>query len=183
MTPHVRPTSLSSCVAALGRHGEGQTERRTDTPMPIQARYVHTNLIARDWERLAAFYRNVFGCQPVPPERHYRGLDLERGTGVQGSELHGIHLRLPGYDKDGPTLEIYTYTILQEWSLPTVNRPGLAHIAFSVDDVREARKAILIEGGGSVGDVVTLQIATGAKVTWCYMRDPEGNIIELQSWG
>jgi len=29
---------------------------------------------------------------------------------------------------------------------------------------------------------VTLQVATGAKVTWCYVADPEGNAIELQSW-
>jgi predicted enzyme related to lactoylglutathione lyase len=31
-------------------------------------RYVHTNLIARDWRKLAAFYQLVFGCLPVPPE-------------------------------------------------------------------------------------------------------------------
>jgi hypothetical protein len=29
---------------------------------------------------------------------------------------------------------------------------------------------------------VTLTTATGARVTWCYVTDPEGNIIELQSW-
>jgi hypothetical protein len=27
-----------------------------------------------------------------------------------------------------------------------------------------------------------MQIATGAKVTWCYVTDMEGNIVELQSW-
>ncbi len=151
-------------------------------PMSIRARYVHTNLIARDWQKLAKFYRDAFGCESVPPERHYKGPDLERGTGVQGSELHGIHLRLPGYDGEGPTLEIYTYSVLDEGPMPAVNRPGLAHIAFSVDDVAEARQAILEAGGDAVGEVVTLQIATGAKVTWCYMRDPEGNIVELQSW-
>jgi catechol-2,3-dioxygenase len=29
---------------------------------------------------------------------------------------------------------------------------------------------------------VTLQTADGRLVTWCYLTDPEGNIIELQSW-
>src|SRR5678815_5648625 len=29
-------------------------------------RYVHTNLIARDWRALARFYEDVFGCVPVP---------------------------------------------------------------------------------------------------------------------
>lgn len=148
----------------------------------MQARFAHTNLIARDWERLSRFYCDVFGCQPVPPERHYSGADLERGTGVRDSELHGVHLRLPGYEGDGPTLEIYTYTVLEEGPLPPVNRPGLRHIAFSVDNVPEAREAVLAAGGSAIGEVVTLQLATGARVTWCYMRDPEGNIIELQSW-
>jgi hypothetical protein len=29
---------------------------------------------------------------------------------------------------------------------------------------------------------VSLQVATGATVTFCYATDPEGNVIELQSW-
>ncbi len=153
-----------------------------DSVMAIKSRFVHTNLVARDWQRLSRFYQDVFGCRPVPPERHYRGVDLERGTGVPGTELHGVHLLMPGYDSDGPTLEIYNYTILQEGFLPSVNRPGFGHIAFSVDEVREAREAVLAAGGGSVGEIVTLQTATGSRVTWCYVRDPEGNIIELQSW-
>jgi predicted enzyme related to lactoylglutathione lyase len=147
------------------------------------ARYVHTNLIARDWQQLARFYQDVFGCTPVPPERHYKGADLERGTGVPGSELHGVHLALPGYGENGPTLEIYSYTVRAPGLPAAVNRPGFAHIAFAVDDVRVAREAVLAAGGGTVGEVVTLQTAAGTKVTWCYMKDPEGNIIELQSWG
>jgi len=30
-------------------------------------KYTHTNLVARDWRRLADFYIKVFGCTPVPP--------------------------------------------------------------------------------------------------------------------
>jgi predicted enzyme related to lactoylglutathione lyase len=58
----------------------------------------------------------------------------------------------------------------------------LGHIAFSVDDVLEARRAVLAAGGDAVGEAVTLQTDTGARVTWCYVKDPEGNIVELQSW-
>ena len=29
--------------------------------MPIPAKYVHTNLIARDWKGLVRFYSEVFG--------------------------------------------------------------------------------------------------------------------------
>ena len=63
-----------------------------------------------------------------------------------------------------------------------VNRPGFGHIAFVVDDVASTRAAVLGAGGQPVGEVVTLKTATGAKVTWVYVTDPEGNVIELQSW-
>ncbi|GIV39273.1 MAG: hypothetical protein KatS3mg033_1073 [Thermonema sp.] len=145
-------------------------------------RYVHTNLIAKDWRRLADFYINVFGCVPVPPERHYEGEDLERATGIEGAILEGVHLRLPGWGEEGPTLEIFSYNNLQE-SLPVaVNRPGYTHIAFEVADVAAIRRKVIAHGGSAVGDIVTLTARNGAKVTWCYMRDPEGNMIELQRW-
>jgi len=67
--------------------------------------------------------------------------------------------------------------------MPTaVNRPGFGHIAFAVDNVAAAQEAVLAAGGGRVGDVVTLQTSDGKRVTWCYVADPEGNVVELQSW-
>ena len=150
--------------------------------MPIAAKYVHTNLIARDWRALADFYQNVFGCVPVPPERDYAGGKIEAGTGIAGAHLRGMHLRLPGCGKDGPTLEIFNYNFLAQGGEKAVNRPGFGHIAFSVSDVGAAREIVLQAGGRAVGEIVALQTAAGAKVTWCYVTDPEGNIIELQAW-
>ena len=146
------------------------------------ARYGHTNLIARDWKALARFYQELFGCVPVPPERHYKGAELERGTGVPGAEVRGAHLRLPGHGPDGPTLEIFTYTTLAERPATAVNRPGFGHIAFMVDDVASAREEVLNAGGRAIGEIVTLTAPNGARVTWTYLTDPEGNAIELQSW-
>ena len=150
--------------------------------MTIPARYAHTNLIAEDWRQLAAWYGDIFGCIPVPPERDYQGKELDAGTGLNGARLRGAHLRLPGYGADGPTLEIYNYNILEPRPATAVNRPGFGHIAFGVDDVFAARRAVLEAGGHAVGEVVTLTTSIGTKVTWCYVTDPEGNVIELQSW-
>lgn len=150
--------------------------------MIADARYAHTNLIARDWRALAAFYEAVFGCVPVPPERDYAGPTLEAGTGIPGAVLTGVHLRLPGHGADGPTLEIFHYSELEDAPVPRVNRPGYGHIAFVVPDVAAARREVLAAGGVAVGEVVTLQPGAGARVTWCYVTDPEGNILELQSW-
>ena len=75
----------------------------------MQARYVHTNLIAHDWQQLARFYTEVFDCRFVPPARDYQSPELDQGTGLHHAHLRGGHFRLPGYGDQGPTLEIYTY--------------------------------------------------------------------------
>ena len=146
------------------------------------AKYVHTNLVAADWRKLAQFYQDAFGCVPVPPERDLSGDQLEAGTGISGVHLRGAHLRLPGWGDNGPTLEIFQYDPLADRSTTEVNRPGYGHIAFSVDDVAAAQETVLAAGGRPIGEIVTTGVATGVRVTWCYVTDPEDNIVELQSW-
>lgn len=145
------------------------------------AKFGHTNLIAKDWRALSRFYQDLFGCVPVPPERDFKGPDLERGTAISGAALRGEHLRLPGHGPDGPTLEIFSYNTLAGKLEAAVNRLGFGHIAFMVDDVVGAREAVLAAGGFPVGEVVTLANAHGKALTWVYVTDPEGNILELQS--
>jgi catechol 2,3-dioxygenase-like lactoylglutathione lyase family enzyme len=150
--------------------------------LAIDARFGHVNLVADDWRALAGFYIELFGCELVPPERDYAGRDLEAGSGVDAAALRGAHLRLPGYGENGPTLEIYQYSTNEASPPGPANRRGYGHIAFAVADVTEAREAVLGAGGSAVGEIVTLQTTDGRRVTWCYARDPEGNIVELQSW-
>ncbi len=150
--------------------------------MAIAAKFVHVNLVARDWRGLARFYAEVLGCEPLFPERDLQGRWLEEGTGVPNARLRGLHLRLPGCGERGPTLEIYQYDP-QEPGLPVaVNRPGLGHLAFAVDDVDAACSAVLEAGGSLVGRVVSLEVPGAGLVTFAYAADPEGNVIELQRW-
>jgi catechol 2,3-dioxygenase-like lactoylglutathione lyase family enzyme len=148
--------------------------------MLIHAEYAHTNLIARDWRRLATFYQDVLGCVPVPPERELAGEWLERGTGVPGARIHGIHLLLPGHGKNGPTLEIFGYDTAVEAPPPPANRVGFTHIAFAVEDVSKAREAVLAAGGSPLGTIESVPIKGVGTIAVVYVRDPEGNIIELQ---
>jgi predicted enzyme related to lactoylglutathione lyase len=148
----------------------------------MKAKYVHTNIIAQNWRRLAEFYEQIFGCIRVLPERNLSGKWFEDATGVSDAEIQGVHLRLPGYGDTGPTLEIFQYNQQQE-QLPTaINRPGFAHIAFAVDDVAAARDAVLKAGGGVIGELTTVEISGAGKITFVYLTDPEGNILELQKW-
>lgn len=148
----------------------------------IEARFGHVNLVAGDWRRLADFYIRVLGCEFVPPERDMRGPILQGGTGIAGAALRGAHLRLPGGGPQGPTLEIFQYESGPEAMPTAANRPGFGHIAFVVPDVAEASATFLAEGGRAVGQIVTSTTADGRQVTWTYVADPEGNIVELQAW-
>lgn len=147
-----------------------------------EARYVHTNIISENWERLARFYEDVFGCTRVLPERDMSGRWIEDGTGVPEAHVRGVHLRLPGYGESGPTLEIFQYNRGISGGTREVNETGLAHIAFLVSDVGAALRDVLAHGGAPLGAVVTKDIETVGLLTFVYARDPDGNIIELQSW-
>lgn len=144
------------------------------------ARFGHTNIIAADWRRLASFYESVFGCAPVPPERDLAGEALEQGTGISGARLAGIHLRLPGHGDNGPTLEIFTYGLNDVVAPGMPNRTGFGHIAFIVPDLAAARRAVLQAGGSEHGAPVTTK-AGDRTIAWIYLRDPEGNLLELQA--
>ncbi len=145
-------------------------------------RYAHTNIITKDWQRLAKFYCEAFSCIPVPPERRQSGAWLDRGTGLHGAEIQGVHLRLPGYDVDGPTLEIYQYSQIVPCSPPRPNRQGLGHLAFEVEDVSSTMVSVLRHGGSMVGDVSEAIVDGVGKLTFLYMADPDGNLLELQHW-
>jgi predicted enzyme related to lactoylglutathione lyase len=148
----------------------------------IKAKYKHTNIVAGNWRKLADFYRRIFGCVDVPPERACGDEWVERCTSVPGAEICGIHLRLPGYGNDGPTLEIFQYNNAESRAETAINRLGLAHLAFEVEDVEAARDEVIAAGGTCVGEMVTVDIPDAGIITFIYMTDPEGNIIELQKW-
>lgn len=145
-------------------------------------KFVHTNLVARDWKRLADFYIVVFGCSPKPPKRDLTGDWVDDLTSLKAAHIRGMHLLLPGWGEDGPTLEIFQYKSGESRTPPTTDQPGFGHIAFAVEDVGRTLKRIADEGGGMVGRRITAAIEGVGRIDVAYARDPEGNIIEVQKW-
>ena len=146
-------------------------------------RYAHTNLVARDWRALSAFYQEVFDCVPVGVERDYSGDKVDALTAMSGVRVRGQHLRLPGHGEAGPTLEIFQYEPAGERPSLTVQGPGFAHLAFVVEDLESKRAEILERGGRDVGEVVTIPIEGEGVLTLVYVEDPVGIVLELQEWG
>lgn len=145
-------------------------------------RYAHTNIVAKDAQALIAFYKSVLRCENIGETRDLCGKWLDKLTGLSNAHITGEHLLLPGYGKDHPTLEIFQYDELSEDSRRAINRPGLAHLAFAVDDVAETLAAVLAAGGSALGERIVTHYPDGRTLDAVYARDPEGNILELQSW-
>ena len=148
----------------------------------MKAKYKHTNIISSEWQSLSRFYQEVFGCIPVPPSRNLSGTWLDKGTGIKGARITGMHLRLPGYGENGPTIEIMQYSDNLAKSPAAANREDFGHIAFEVENVEDAMLEVLQNGGGKIGEVTSAVVEGAGQITFVYVADPEGNIIELQEW-
>ena len=148
----------------------------------MPAKYVHTNLVAKNWKQLSSFYQNIFGCIPVPPSRDLSGDWIDKATDLKNVHITGEHLLLPGYGDAGPTLEIFSYEDMPERLEFAPNTPGFGHIAFSVEDVTATVEAIFKLGGSAIGKLTVREIPGAGTITFQYLADPEGNIIEIQKW-
>lgn len=144
-------------------------------------KFVHTNIISKNWKALAEFYIKCFECEIIDPIRDLSGEWLSKGTGLQNAKLKGAHLKLPGYPKNGPSLEIYEYENFENTEHLMPNQRGYTHIAFEVDNVVSALERVLENGGIELGSIIEKETPAG-YLTFVYVRDPDGNIIELQSW-
>ena len=148
----------------------------------MKTKFSHVNIISSDWKKLADFYIRVFDCKPKPPERNLSGDWVDKLTDLSKTQIKGMHLLLPGYDTDGPTLEIFEYNKNVSNINKKINLEGFGHIAFAVEDVEQKLNFLLENGGSSVGQMIDAQIDGVGKISVVYAKDPEGNIIEIQKW-
>ena len=145
-------------------------------------KFAHTNIVAKDWKLLSNFYITVFNCKIKPPERNLSGDWLDKAIGLKNAQLSGIHLLLPGHGDNGPTLEIFTYKDTHQ-SIPIMaNFTGFTHIAFEVEDVEIILNLALNNGGELLGEITEKVIENVGVLKLVYFRNPEGNIVEIQSW-
>ena len=148
----------------------------------------HISLTARDARGLAAFYEAALGCLPRRPLRVLTGEAVGRGNGLPGCSITSIWLSFPGLER--PFLEILEIEAAPDpgpdpashatrGGAPLVNEPGLGHLAFAVPDLQAAIALVLAEGGTRQGEVTDFGTPE-APCRMIYLRDPEGNLVELE---
>ena len=145
-------------------------------------RFAHTNIAAKDWKKLADFYINVFDCKIKPPQRDLKGEWLDKAIGIKNARQVGVHLILPGFEKNAPTLEIFSYDEFIDNTPIMANYIGFTHIAFEVEDVDDIVSKALKYGGEMLGEIIENEIEGVGIIRFTYFRDPESNIIEIQAW-
>lgn len=80
---------------------------------------------------------------------------------------------------NGVALELFQFSDLLPAELPVWNRPGYHHICIKVDSVPEAYKKMVAAG-------VEFYFEPGLRgdpkdnLYWIFLKDPDGNMIELQ---
>jgi glyoxylase I family protein len=137
-------------------------------------RLSHHGLCVSDLERAVAFYRDGFGFREVS-RMTFADAGTRRLLGLPGASLEAVYLR-----RDGVTLELLHFPEPGTHLAPAVrpmNRVGLTHLSFLVDDL-DATLEGLRALGARVLEESRLE-GGGAGPSAIFVTDPDGTRIEL----
>ncbi len=120
--------------------------------MAIAKRVHHVSVQVTDLERARSFYEGVLGLEEIErPDFGFPGVWYE----TEGLQVHLIG-EIPGLDRARP---------------PKGLSPIATHIAFQVADYAQTLEALERQGIESA--------AFGEEVGQIFVRDPDGNVVEL----
>jgi catechol 2,3-dioxygenase-like lactoylglutathione lyase family enzyme len=131
----------------------------------------HVSFTVADIDSSVAFYER-FGFEPL--KRYVvAGPDVEEGTGTPRADLEIQWLVHP---IDGLNLELIRYRNASVTRAAHNSVVGTAHICFAVDNLADLYGALGAEG---VEFVSKPHLDGESGASWVYMRDPDGNAVEL----
>lgn len=137
--------------------------------MPSSLTGHHVGFTVSDLETTVEFYRDVLGLE-VLDRFEVSGQAFETVTGLEGASGRFAHL-----DAGDVRLELVEYEPAGEpLEDSDLNQRGAAHVGLTVDDL-ESVSAGLPDEVETLSDPQT----TASGTTLCFIRDPEGNLVEL----
>ena len=136
----------------------------------------HMGISVRSMRESTKFYKDLLGFEEVfswNPQAEYIGVL----TGYPEVDLNATILKLPGVDV---FLELLEYGNVELKPIDHGNaNPGIAHIAFFVDDVEAWYEILTAKGVKSVSKPVTPTMGPNKGGRAIYMIDPDGVRVEL----
>ena len=132
----------------------------------------HTGFVVRDLEASTRFYTEIVGLK-VLDTRERIGHAIAQVVGYENAHLKAVDVGMG----DGHKLELIQYVNPSPGDRATDERSviGGSHLCFQVDDIHATHKRLTENGATELNPPA--EIAPGRWA--CYMRDPDGNWIEL----
>ena len=135
--------------------------------------FVHIGLVVEDLDETVRFL-TVLGFDCGKPGV-FSGDWIDRIIGLDDATVELVMVRAPDGSDVFEVVRFRSPSAGREEPAPAANRPGLRHVAFTVDDLRGAVDRIRAGGWDTVGEIVDFQ----STFLLCYVRGPEGLIVEL----
>jgi catechol 2,3-dioxygenase-like lactoylglutathione lyase family enzyme len=130
----------------------------------------HVSFTVGELERSAAFYSR-FGFEPF--KRYVSaGPDVDEGTATENADMEIVWLKHP---VGGPMLELIRYMNYPAERSALNSRVGAAHLCFATADIAAAEQELRSAGAQFLS--APHQDEFGMR--WVYLRDPDGNVVEL----
>ena len=145
----------------MNRHRPGVTE------------FVHVGLVVEDLDETVRFLELLgFDCSKPGV---FSGDWIDRIIGLEDATVETVMARAPDGSDVFEVVRFHSPPAGAQERAPAANRPGLRHIAFKVDDVRALVDRVRAAGWDTVGEIVDYE----GIFLLCYVRGPEGLIVEL----
>ena len=144
-----------------------------DSHRPGVTNFVHIGLVVEDLDDTVRFLTLLgFDCgQPGM----FSGEWIDRIIGLEDVTVEVVMARAPDGSDIFEVVRFHSPSAGAGEPAPAANRPGLRHVAFKVDDVRGVVDRVRAAGWETVGEIVDFE----NTFLLCYVRGPEGLIVEL----
>ncbi|WP_096438744.1 VOC family protein [Alteribacter populi] len=133
----------------------------------------HVGIIVNDLPAAKAFFLD-FGLEMLG-EGEVEGEWVERIIGLQDVKEEVVMLRTPDGETNIELVKFHTPSDENGIQLPLANTLGIRHIAFTVEDIEALVAKLKKKGAGLIGEIQYYENA----YKLCYVRGPEGIILEL----
>ena len=135
--------------------------------------FVHIGLVVEDLGETARFLSLLgFDCGKAGT---FSGEWIDRIIGLEDAMVEVMMVRGPDGSDVFEVVRFQSPAAGTHEAAPAANRPGLRHVAFTVDDMHAVVDRVREAGWETIGEIVDYE----GVFLLCYVRGPEGLIVEL----
>lgn len=141
--------------------------------------FCHVGLTVSDMDRTIDFYRKYFGF--TVGERGVFSPEFIGDKPMLYRQERGAYSDFAFLSSpDGVVLELFRFVPSCKAEQPVWNRPGYHHICIKVESCREMYERMCADGLEELYYFRPDKMDAGGEHHWVFLRDPDGNMIELQ---